>query len=130
MDNEFKVLKEVAMKLANYNVLTEFVYYGHVGCALLTDKGNIYTGVSINAKCGIGFCAEHAAIADMIKAGESRIIKLVSASDDGVVVPCGRCREFIRQVNMDNINTKVLINDNEVKTIEELLPYTWSMKDV
>lgn len=130
MDEEFKTLKEVAMRLAKYTVLTEFVYYGHVGCALLTDKGNVYTGVSINAKCGIGFCAEHAAIADMIKAGESRIVKLVSASADEVLVPCGRCREFIRQVNYDNLKTKILINDNEVKTIDELLPYTWSMKEV
>ncbi len=128
MDKDFAFLKEIAMKLARDTTISDYVRYGHVACALMTDKGNVYTGVSINAKCGIGFCAEHAAIADMLKAGETKIIKLVSASDKEVVPPCGRCREFIRQINNDNFNTRVLINGFEAKTIRELLPYSWSME--
>lgn len=130
MDNEFKILEEVAKKLAGDTVDSEFVRHGHVACALLTSKGNVYTGVSINAKCGIGFCAEHAAIADMLKAGETKIEKLVSASENGVVPPCGRCREFIRQVNPENIYTKVLMKDGRIKTIDELLPERWNMGEL
>ena len=55
MDKEFLILKEVAMKLAGDTTVSKYVRCGHVACALLTDKGNIYTGISINAKCGIGF---------------------------------------------------------------------------
>ena len=127
MDKEFEVLKEVAMKLAGDTEISNYVRCGHVACAVLTDKGNIYTGISINAKCGIGFCAEHSAIADMLKAGESKIVKLVAASDKNVVPSCGRCREFIRQINDENMKTKILINDGEYKTIEELLPNSWNI---
>lgn len=130
LDKEFEVLKEVAKKLAGDKVVSNYVRCGHVACALLTDKGNVYTGISINAKCGIGFCAEHSAIADMLKAGESRIVKLVSASEKNIVVPCGRCLEFIRQVNNDNVNTKVLLKNNEVKMIDALLPVRWSLDEL
>ena len=130
MDKEFLLLKDVAMKLAGDTTVSKYVRCGHVACALLTDKGNVYTGISINAKCGIGFCAEHSAIADMLKAGESKIEKLVSASENKVVVPCGRCLEFIRQINEENISTKVLISDVNIKTIDELLPVRWNLDEL
>ena len=130
MEKEFLILKEVAMKLAGDTTVSKYVRCGHVACALLTDKGNVYTGISINAKCGIGFCAEHSAIADMLKAGESKIEKLVSASENKVVVPCGRCLEFIRQINEENISTKVLISDVNIKTIDELLPVRWNLDEL
>ena len=130
MDNEFLVLKEVAMKLAGDKTVSKYVRCGHVACALMTDKGNVYTGISINAKCGIGFCAEHSAIADMLKAGESKIVKLVSASQSSVVVCCGRCLEFIRQINEENINTKILLKNDNIKTLNELLPVRWDLDEL
>lgn len=130
MDKDFELLKEVAKRLAIEKGVSKYVRCGHVACALLTDKGNVYTGISINAKCGIGFCAEHSAIADMLKAGESRIIKLVSSSQNKPVVPCGRCLEFIRQINDDNIKTEVLVNDGNIKKIDELLPIRWDLDEL
>ena len=130
MDKEFKVLKDVSRRLAGDTVVSDYVRCGHVACALLTDKGNVYTGISINAKCGIGFCAEHSAIADMLKAGESKIVKLVSSSKNTVLVPCGRCLEFIRQINDENVNTKVLLKNGDVKTVDELLPIRWNLDEL
>lgn len=130
MDKEFEVLKEVSKKLAGDLVVSDYVRCGHVACALLTDKGNVYTGISINAKCGIGFCAEHSAIADMLKAGESKIVKIVSSSENTVLVPCGRCLEFIRQINEQNVNAKVLLKNEEVKTIDQLLPIRWNLDEL
>lgn len=130
MDKEFLVLKEVAMKLAGDTTVSKYVRCGHVACALLTDKGNVYTGISINAKCGIGFCAEHSAIADMLKAGESKIVKLVSASENFVAVPCGRCLEFIRQINEENIGTKILLQNDKLKVLDELLPVRWNLDEL
>ena len=130
MDKEFEVLKEVAKSLAGDTVVSDYVRCGHVACALLTDKGNVYTGISINAKCGIGFCAEHSAIADMLKAGESRIVKIVSSSKNDVVVSCGRCLEFIRQINEENVNAKVLLKTGDVKTVDELLPIRWNLDEL
>ena len=44
---------------------------GHVACALETINGVIYTGVCIDVPCSIGICAEQAAIAEMLKHGET-----------------------------------------------------------
>lgn len=130
MDKEFLLLKEVATKLAGDTTISKYVRCGHVACALMTDKGNVYTGISINAKCGIGFCAEHSAIADMLKAGETKIEKLVSASQNYPVVSCGRCLEFIRQLDEYNINTKILLKNGTIKKVSELLPIRWDIDEL
>ncbi len=74
MDKDFTILYNKAKELTGKKELNKSISYAHVGSALLTDKGNVYTGVCIVADCGIGFCAEHAAIAEMIKNNESRIL--------------------------------------------------------
>ena len=125
MDKEFKELLNEANKLINRVELNKYITYGGVASALLTNKGNIYTGVYIEAKCGIGFCAEHAAIAEMIKHGETKIKKIVSAKKGQIYPPCGRCRELIRMLDEENLKTKVLLEDGKVVTIGKLLPYPW-----
>lgn len=125
IDNEFEKLYNIAKKLVNKTTLSDHASCGQVGCALVTDKGNIYTGICIVADCGIGFCAEHSAIAEMLKNGESRIMKIVAAISDDVCSPCGRCRELIRMVNKENMNTLVMIEKGKVVELNEILPYAW-----
>lgn len=98
------------------------------GAALLTKSGNIYTGVSIHLTCGLGFCAEASAIAEMLKAGESEIKTIVAVHyQQGIITPCGRCREMMCQVNTANIDTEIIIAKNQTATLRELLPfYCWS----
>lgn len=127
MDSDFLVLKERARKLAAKKRLNEFVKHGHVGAALMTDKGNIYTGVAITCACNIGFCAEHGAIHEMLKNNENRIVKIVASNSSAVVPPCGRCREFIRMVNKDNLEAEVMVGESEVVKLKELLPYAWTL---
>jgi cytidine deaminase len=72
----------------------------------------------------MGFCAEHAAIAQMITNEESRIMKIVAVGRNGKILPpCGRCREFIYQINNENLEAEVLVAENKVVMLEELLPY-------
>src|SRR3989344_6797396 len=92
---------------------------GDVGCALLTDKGNVYLGVCIDTSSSMGFCAEHNAIGSMITAGESKINKIVAVWKDKegrafILPPCGRCREFMRQINKENLETEVMVADDKV----------------
>ena len=101
---------------------------GDVGCALLSNKGKVYLGVCIDTPCGMGFCAEHTAIAAMITSREYRIKKIVAVWKDkkgGVFVihPCGRCREFMRQIDKRNIQTEVILGKNRIVKLEDLLPY-------
>lgn len=100
---------------------------GNVGCALITDNNNIYLGVCIDTSSSLGFCAEHSAIAAMITAGEYKIRKIVAVWKDEchtyILSPCGRCREFISQIDKDNIETEVILEQNKVMKLGELLPY-------
>src|SRR5436190_186708 len=100
---------------------------GDVGSALMTDKGNIYLGVCMDISSGIGFCAEHSAIAAMVTAGEYRIEKIVAVwkddKDTYILSPCGRCRQFMRQIQEGNLDTDVILGANQVVKLAELLPY-------
>ncbi len=100
---------------------------GDVACALLSASGQLYFGVCIDISSGIGFCAEHSAIAAMITAGESKIAKIVAVWGDGVVLPpCGRCREFMYQINKANFNsTKIILSETKVLKLSELLPHPY-----
>lgn len=123
---EFDTLCEKARNVLKPRILSKHVRIGDVACALVTDKGNVYTGICIDAACSIGFCAEHAAISSMLTNGETRIMRLVSISEHGVIYPpCGRCRELISQIDENNVDTLIMIGDNEVKTLAELLPNDW-----
>ncbi len=100
---------------------------GDVACALLSSEGNLFFGVCIDIGSGIGFCAEHSAIAAMITAGETRIAQIVAVWGDGVVLPpCGRCREFMYQIDSMNYeDTDVILGENQVVRLKELLPHPY-----
>jgi cytidine deaminase len=101
---------------------------GDVGCALVTDQGNVYLGVCIDTSSGMGFCAEHNAIGSMVTEKEFVIEKIVAVWKDEngdvyVIPPCGRCREFMRQVNEANLETEVILDKDKTAKLKELLPY-------
>ena len=101
--------------------------FGNVGATLVTDAGSVFSGVCIDTGSGTGFCAEHAAIAAMVTAGEYRIARIVAVwrDDNGalyVLPPCGRCREFIRQVDPGNIDTEVVLGRGTSSKLRDLLP--------
>lgn len=122
---EWDALLEIAKEICKPKELTDMASCGVVAAALISDKGNVYKGINIDVPCSMGFCAEHAAIASMLCAQESKIEKIVAVRYDGVILPpCGRCREFMYQINHDNINTKVLLEEGEF-TLNDLLPYVW-----
>ena len=99
---------------------------GDVAAALRTVSGNVYTGICIDASCSIGFRAEHAAVAEMLKARETRIATIVAVDDEGrILPPCGRCRELLWQVDERNASTKVLIAPGQSVQLDQLLPHQY-----
>ena len=122
----FDELYQSAKAVLNPRKLSAYADAGGVGAALLTASGQVYTGVCIDTACSMGFCAEHAAAAAMITAGESRVTKMIAVGWDGQIMPpCGRCREFISQLDDENLNTQVMVGEGVVLTIQDLLPYDW-----
>ena len=100
---------------------------GDVAAALLTRDGQRFLGVSIDTGSGPGVCAEHSAVAAMVTAGEYRIGAIVAVWRDErgslyVLPPCGRCREFIRQVDPGNLDTRVVLAEGRTTLLRDLLP--------
>ena len=127
MTNE-ELIRRAASVLRPYATADNRLF-GDVAATLLTDKGNAYSGVCLDTGSGTGFCAEHSAIAAMVTAGEYTIARIVAVWRDErnnklyVLPPCGRCREFIRQINAANLETDVVLGIDKVLKLRELLPY-------
>jgi cytidine deaminase len=71
----------------------------HVGAALRTTDGAIHAGCNVeNAAYPEGVCAEAGAISAMVMAGGRRIEEIcVIGPGEGLVTPCGGCRQKIRE---------------------------------
>lgn len=80
-----------------------------VGAALLTDLGTIFSGANVeNAAYPTGLCAEAAAIAAMVAAGERRIAEILIIGDgDALVTPCGACRQRLREFAREDTKVHV-----------------------
>jgi cytidine deaminase len=98
---------------------------GQVGAALRTRSGQIYTGICLDLACGIGTCAEHSAIAEMLKHRETEVESIVAISDSRILPPCGRCRELLVQIDAKNKSTVVILADAKCLRLYELLPHYW-----
>lgn len=119
----FDELYQRAKQVVNPRRLSARATAGSVGAAILSDSNTIYQGVCIDTACSMGFCAEHAAAAAMVAAGEHRILRMVAVGRDSqVMLPCGRCREFISQLHKDNLSTEVMLSGGTVVALEALLP--------
>lgn len=120
-----KLIEEAHNVLGEYTLSHPDFSAASVGAALLTTQGNIYTGINIEIACGIGFCAEHSAIAEMLKNRETQIEMIVAVNSESIIPPCGRCRELLFQVDNKNIHTKVYLSKEKYMTLDELLPNRW-----
>ena len=98
-----------------------------VGSALVTNDGVIFTGASLDLWCGIGFCAEHSAISNMIShSSETQIKTIVAHNGRKILYPCGRCRELMELIDIRNRdNTEVIISNDQKVKLKELLPGEW-----
>jgi len=132
MDKVFLRLFEFAKARYNPRVVSPFIQAGEVSAAILTDKGNVYTGVCIDTASTLGMCAERNAIANMLTNGESRIVKLVCylRDPDGterVGSPCGACREYLMQLDESSGDIEILADHLTGATVRlrDLIPDWW-----
>lgn len=91
-----EMLVEKALS-ARKNAYAPYSHF-HVGAAILTESGNIYTGCNVeNASFGAAICAERAAVCAAVSAGEKSITALAVAAGETPVTPCGICRQFLSE---------------------------------
>jgi len=70
-----------------------------VGAALRTTVGGTFTGVNVeNASYPAGMCAERAALAAAVTAGERRFAALaVATAQNDPILPCGACLQALAE---------------------------------
>ncbi len=124
MENQ-RLIAEAKKHVGEFPLSKAGLTAGSVAAALVTEKGNIYTGICLDLACGVGFCAEHAAIASMLQNRETVITKIVAVGRDKLLPPCGRCRELMVQVDRRNRECEVLLPDGTSRKLKELLPNSW-----
>ena len=126
MKKEFSELYQAAWAAAKPRRLSDYAEAGGVCAAILTKAGNLYTGVCIDSACSMGFCAEHAAAAAMVTAGEQEVARMVAVNHQGEILPpCGRCREFISQLAEGKKEAEILVEPDRAVRLRALLPCDW-----
>jgi cytidine deaminase len=103
-----------------------------VGAALLTQSGQVYTGVNIeNAAYPTTICAERVAVFKAVSDGQKKFEAIAVVTDNGGS-PCGSCRQVLAEFGLDTV---VLIANSDGELIEEttvggLLPNAFTPKDL
>ena len=124
VDRDALVAKAAAL-VGEFELTKPSITAGGIGAALETAGGMIYTGINLDLACGIGFCAEHSAVAEMLKSRETVVRRIVAVNEARIIAPCGRCREMLVQVDARNLDCEVLLPDGASATLRELLPSAW-----
>jgi len=105
-----------------------------VGAAVRGEHG-IYLGTNVeNASYGLALCAERAALAAAVAAGDRRIsaigIACIDAPNDAGAeqrLPCGACRQWLAELAPDAmVATLGVAHDYRVP---ELLPFAFALED-
>ena len=104
----------------------------HVGAAILTAAGNVFTGVNVeNASYGLTNCAERSAIFNAVTA-EGPDMKLVAVAvwtdPQCACSPCGACRQVIHEFGKDCVVYYQGSSAVEEKRASELLPAGFDFK--
>jgi cytidine deaminase len=108
----------------------------HVGAALVTVKGNSFSGCNVeNASYGLTCCAERNAIFQAIREeGAGMKIRAIAITSNSKlpIPPCGACRQVIAEfIAKDKVGTTVIFQSAEgiiSPRIEELLPGFFELK--
>ena len=97
----------------------------HVGAALLTRDGRIFTGVNVeNSSYGATICAERTALVKAISEGARTFAAIAVVSQDGEAWPCGICRQVLYEFSPDMLVITGRSEEAlETAALEELLPH-------
>lgn len=130
MENEALIKEALLAREKSYAPYSKF----HVGAALLTKKGNVYTGCNIeNAAFSPTNCAERTAIFKAVSEGETEFDKIVivgGAEEKPMEYcpPCGVCRQVMREFVSPEEFVIVLarsVTEYKEYTLEELFPQSF-----
>jgi cytidine deaminase len=98
-------------------------YSGYrVGAALEATSGRVYVGVNVeNASYGLTICAERAALAAAVAAGERAFRRIAVVTRNGGS-PCGACRQVLFELGPMEVLVADETSSYRIVTLDSLLP--------
>ncbi len=96
-----------------------------VGAAVRDESGRITGGCNVeNASYGLSNCAERTALFRLVAEGGAKVVEMAVVADgDGVVSPCGACRQVIMELAPEAVLWLCHVDGrSERRTPAELLP--------
>lgn len=101
----------------------------HVGAAVLTKDGQIFSGCNVeNASYGGTVCAERTAILKAVSEGYRELTDItIVCSGEDYPMPCGMCLQVMAEFMPDG--SVHVVKGDEVKSllVSELLPYAFHL---
>lgn len=132
-----KILIEKLIKKAVEMLNFSYAPYSnfHVGAALLTSEGEIFTGCNIeNAAYGPTNCAERTAVFKAVSEGKKNFVAIAIAGGkngkiEGFCPPCGVCRQVLAEFCKKDFEIILAksTDDYKIMTLEQLLPESFSL---
>ena len=131
---DYKKLVDDAFNMLNFSY-APYSHF-HVGAALLTADGHIFTGCNVeNAAYGPSNCAERTAVFKAVSEGykDFSAIAIVGGQNGKVTEfcsPCGVCRQVLAE--FCNKDFEIILADSpdnwKIFTLGQLLPESFSLK--
>ncbi|PKM73630.1 MAG: cytidine deaminase [Firmicutes bacterium HGW-Firmicutes-16] len=123
---ESKLKKELIVKAAEARLKARAFSGFHVGAALMTVSGEVFTGCNVEIQSTLSsICAERCAIVKAVSEGYTDFVAIVVVSDaEHPVSPCGFCRQYLIDFNPDMEVVMANVDGSEVlsMTAGELMP--------
>lgn len=125
-----------AIKSCKYALETSYAPYSnyHVGAALVSKNGKIYSGCNVENHGIMSICAERVAFTKAISEGEKDFDYIVICGGKDLnnldnCLPCGYCRQFISEFVDNNFKIYALGPNDEITpySIKDLLPHNFSL---
>ncbi len=102
-----------------------------VGAALLGLSGRVYRGANVeNASYGLTICAERAAVAQAVSAGERKFTAIAVFAGGKPISPCGACRQVLLEFAPNLKVLMVAAGRTVTAPLSKLLPAAFSRSNL
>lgn len=126
-------ITKAMLNLAKQTLPNAYAPYSNfkVASCLRGSNDGLYVGVNVeNCSYGLTLCAEASAIAQMVTAGEQRLIDMVLiANNNELCAPCGACRQRLYEFSSSETRIYLCNQEKILQTLsmDELLPLAFRL---